>query len=1088
MKMTIKMTKKEKMIWAIIIGLLAVLITLKVALATDCTATSGCSLHGNYYLCTGTFTTCSNFTGNAYSIYLRDANITYTGSAGGTSANGGSGLVSITSLSRIRIENLLVSSTGGAGGAGNAASGSPAGGTGGDSGLQIEAGVETRISNLTVVATSGIGGAGSASNDYNYGHAGGGGNTLFTLDSPTIVWNNSVSTMTSGAGGLAAADAYCTGAGCSDSAYGTGGTAGFVNITVISSHSTLYGVNFTTTGNNGGGGAGDVVGSDESVCGWGGQGGGSFGTISLGNTTGQSLRVVSDSGRPGQPGCDCSSDSDESYNGMDGPNNNFTIDLTNSSTFDDLVLDLKGGTGADGTGCDAGTGRMSADGGMGGYNYVTFISSGTRISSVNLTLDGGIPGTNAYSGSGASCQQAGIGGSNYLYLNNIYLMNSTGKISATNGATASAEGSGGHGGDDYIYFTNSSTIDSTIWDIVAGNGTNTNTGINLCSVGTTRSPGRGGHVFIYGPNSTFNVYNLTLRAIAGEAGSGSYQGPSTGFGIGGVSFIDLPSTTIINRSSLFLDGGLATNTKGGDAYINSSTSLTIKNSQLLFTPGAYASLNGSCDNRFNSYFSIEGSLLQCNGTGTATIVGTGMSQVDYRNQTIIDLNGLTNNVTWNFSGSTQKFLIWNTSFEPTGINWDCATARFANRTPTSVGSVNFNCTTYTNDTFDQYYTTVNSLSQIWNSSGTIKTRPYSYPEYYCQINASFPGDLVGTLQANFSWLKNGTVQPAFNETGVTLVSGVPYLSTAIVNHTSISLGDNWTCVATLYSDFAQNFTNSSLVVPAYPDNLKVDIGADGTDEYTYSGQFSGSAEFNLSSSSINQYLKDCDNSTCYVPVKIYSDENSTILINKMNTSYGVASPIDGLFNLTLSLFSTKAGTVNVFPISFEYPYGDNNTIRITAHDSIDTSSVTYYITVIQSLFNYSMPANVDYFEVYPRTLTSKNVSPVGQTASVPILNITNLHASRNEDIYIKLNESWVSQGLPCMEMLFNTNSTPIGHNISTSSYLYCANVTPGGNCYLWAYHNFNCTSSQVANSWYDPVFVYDSICSDCVITSDAFTD
>lgn len=511
--------------------------------------------------------------------------------------------------------------------------------------------------------------------------------------------------------------------------------------------------------------------------------------------------------------------------------------------------------------------------------------------------------------------------------------------------------------------------------------------------------------------------------------------------------------------------------------------------------------------------------------------------------------------------------------------------------------------------------------------GVEKPLPYSYVDYKCTANVNYPQDVIGSITANFTWFINDVEN--VSQTDVAITSDTDLTSTSIFKGATI--GDNVSCQVIINSDGSQIVADSitNITVAAYPYNAKIDIGNDGTYEYEGVGVFNNTLADTYVKNGINVYLRDCTTSTCNVPITFSSDENATWIFNQVNSSYGVSTTVSGLFNLSLALFSSDAGIVNVNSLDFDYGIGDGDVVSFIFPLNA-TATQTLNATIVISNFTQDLPNNTLYFEMYPNKITSQDVEPDGQNTNTPIFTVTNNHASETVDIYVKLENDWSTMNLPCTNLTFMdaaglTENRTIGQNyenvtgstgeyvnesltydgnfstygsvivdstnpqlryyhdipswfdytkhnvtwivkdgegiknltipdacldefrqkklelfysspfifagfeatywgcfindtntvfvndtgfgsgnskvyentvifngadistvINTTSQLYCDDIQPGNDCELWGYQDFDCTYAQVVNAVYEPNFIFDAICSDCVITTGAF--
>ena len=526
-----------------------------VGLANGTSCLSSCTLTGNHYKCTGSFTSCNVFDGVSKSVYIYDATVTYAGSAGGTGADGGSGIINISSNNKVKLENVVFTSTGGAGGAGSAGSALPHGGDGGSAGLRITASSETLIDNISVTLTSGNGGVGDASNTYQSGNGGDGGEAIFVLNSPVYTMNDSDFDINSGTGALGEANSYCPESDDDDARSATGGNGGKINFSVTSSTS-MSSKNNLLDADSGAGGNGHASAcsrdSGADACGQEGYGGRIYVDFDVGYMDNNNFTIETNVGAGGTARCDCAGDSDADIDGLDGSDSRITIDISNSSSSPNgFIFNSTSGNGGLGDGCSAGgdgDNCYDSNGGDGGFTYLTLKSAYDAVIWNNITLDiaGGTGAGNDWSDDNCPCPQAGDGGGFYYYGYNISIIGGNSwDIDSQAGTNANDAGSGGHGGDVYFYFYGENKWKDLIIDILSGTGGTSNSGACYTGSGFPKCPGRGGDIQFISDN-TFTKDNVTITTTAGNGGGGSCTGTSTGFGLGG--------DTIFSGISLYLNG------------------------------------------------------------------------------------------------------------------------------------------------------------------------------------------------------------------------------------------------------------------------------------------------------------------------------------------------------------------------------------------------------------------------------------------------------------------------------------------------------------------------------------------------------
>ena len=1082
-----------------------------------CSEQDECIADGNILECTGNFT-CDWVTSTDYdSVYIHDAVVTVSGGTGGGGEDAGHGVLVLGlgggfnyfsgysafegKLKKVKIENTVIEGTGGIGGPGSySVRGVPhygPGGDGGEAGLRVYA-EELLMVNVTITTTSGIGGDGGCNVPSYTGEVGGiGGDSVFHLNvSDKINLTNVTTTLTSSSGGTPCANVECATNDDDSDGDDADGSNGGQNIIFIDSPDThITGVSITTIGGAGSGGEADTCthcyytncaeDTDEAAI------GGKGGVLDFdwyGNFIVTNFALTTTSGTPGVSKTSCSAEAvfegeAEAYDVGPGQSGDYVDININASglLMTGSTFTVTGSTASDADACAEVDSQFTTpcahaegQGGVGGDIIINITSNYGTITSTSFTFTDGAGGND--DAASQNCDddydvKAGNGGANYINIIDTNIDMST--LIFTSGAGHASSGSeGGSAGDNTLKLYNSNIFNNSIFKLLSGvPGTG--------GIDNNYGPGSGGDQYFYN-YGTLNSYNTTYNLTGGNSASSTCDSIA-GYG-GDALFYNENYSYSYDNTAFKLKGGTGVCNEAGDAEIHSTTYMFLKDTDITETAGILAGNQGDCDNTINGTFSIEDVSFICVSSGGAGIIGSNMEQFDYRNNVLVRLGGTPGTINLTYNSTKQKFLTWNATFNNTNIHWNCAQAEWGNRSPASTGTITFNESCQDNVTFDNYYTEFQYLKARYNSSGVTKPLPYSYTDYYCILNVEYPDDLEGTLKANFTWYYNGTLNKT--ETEATPTSGVDYISTAYINGDNISLYDNWTCESKLYTDFTETNTNESLVVPAYHYNLKINVGNNSKVDYNSTGQFIGAQSFQLNYSGLNDYIRTCTTDTCLIPIKFYSDENATLTFDNISARYGLGGS-EGKFNMTIEVFSEEPGIVKISEVNFLYPYGDNQNYTITANGQTSASSESHVISTVVSTFDEYLPTNILYFEVYPQSATAQNVQPYGQTASTPIWTVYNNNTEENIDVYMKLEYSWASMSLNCMTLEFINGTTPQNTNyINTSGIEYCSSIPVGGSCTLWGFHDFACTQAELSRAVYEPNFIFDSMCTDCVRTYD----
>lgn len=268
------------------------------------------------------------------------------------------------------------------------------------------------------------------------------------------------------------------------------------------------------------------------------------------------------------------------------------------------------------------------------------------------------------------------------------------------------------------------------------------------------------------------------------------------------------------------------------------------------------------------------------------------------------------------------------------------------------------------------------------------------------------------------------------------------------------------------------------VIPGAAENITIDLGDDGSNLWEYNGTLNASTSpqtVSMNITDLENYISDnCECFTCLIPILISVESGGMIEVNTLNLTYKM-NPID----LNYTLLDSKNGTIG-FNVSFDngiiqiddidiHYKGDGN-VNISACYSNYCDNKT--ITVRYSKFNLSLPSNVDYWEVFPSSNTQKNVTPYGQSSSVPIWNVTSM-SNYNLSLSVWVNESLNS----CLNISFSNHSNRTGEIlINTTPNKVYSNLTSKSHFGLWNWIDlYNCSAR-----FYLPYFSFSAICSDCV--------
>lgn len=996
-----------------------------------------CDLEGYFYVCTGTITT-DDFDVGSYGIWFKDASKTKTGGTTGTTGDTVS--VNITTTWKAKITDSDFTITGGAGG--NGGTENP-GGAGGNGNVNLNAPVAVIIQSIFTL-DGGNGGVGGPSSDADCAkEAGGSGGrgSLKIYSSQNLTMTNVNATITAGDGGEA-----------NEGAGGGGGGSPQVNITTAN----IFYSNLQIDMTGGAGGRGDSCSDASDYAGTGGGGGSPTAyLIAVAKSNSSTTDIDMRGGLAGiseAVGTAC-------VYGNSGGSPSLTINYTSSPgrTYHDFTTYLLGGAGNSVVGnCNNNLNKAGA-GGSSTCIFDMGENASIELSSINIT--GGAAGPTEQDGNdGGSATLTIREGKNGEMKTSI--IKAVG--SAASGADTYYGGTGG-GGTVYLVSTttdenNRGTFNTTNITITGGTGGTT--------IGAGLDGGNGGATQFYLMGGKLRAEKLILSITGGTGGVGSAGNQGWG-GVSNLRFHNNDANqqlnALVHNSTFTMEGGDSPdNTRdiAGRMYSNSSY-LQFRN--VTFNLNRFSGDNpvvdfnhtGDLDFQANTTFVIEG--------------GTPSSSIDLRN-------------------ASSHMLVWNTimNFVTTVRSADAVVE--VGRRGVNTTKFTYTGTSETNQTFGQYYIRKNRLQALGNNT---PQQVYNSTDTYCEWNYSFANnaDYYGDISqayGNLTWKINGVANTDDYQINITL----PY---NVLNQTNASgtleaddynTSNNLSCIMTAWAtDYIgnQKVEESNVTVsPEYPYNLKIDIGNDGSYEYTGTGVFNSSIQQIFPIASFNKYLQEnCSlaSSACNVPIAFISDSNATINITNITISYGTESPT--LWpEVPFAMSADTSGNIMLSESKFNY-YDLIAAIPVTAHGIFGVSSYsqTWYIHTRYSRFNLTLPRLYKYMDFVPETSNSKNVTPMGQTALIPIHNITALgEGNYSMDIRARL----YSGGNACLSLYASrTNATAKQFNYTNTSVWYYFSNNTAYNEYigLWYIADLNHCSGMYLIS---PQFYYESKCTDCV--------
>ncbi len=281
-----------------------------------------------------------------------------------------------------------------------------------------------------------------------------------------------------------------------------------------------------------------------------------------------------------------------------------------------------------------------------------------------------------------------------------------------------------------------------------------------------------------------------------------------------------------------------------------------------------------------------------------------------------------------------------------------------------------------------------------------------------------------------------------------------------------------------------------------PSNITFDFGDDGIIDYTIEGEFNetnGTITIDLSDADLTEeFLKDPTSPYPHlhsVPLVISSASLGQLNLGAFNLTYD-SNPVrlnkdyiqtylnnlssTGFNNISFNVESIN-GTINLTDLRYDY-LGGNYTINVTIYQEDDVSNNdTFIVNVFYSSFYKNFPYTwTDYIFFLPKTNSSKNITPYGQTSTTPIYNITTTNYGGNMNLSISVNKTF-----SCMNITWSTNSTKSTNIINTSWQNLSSNLEYLNNTKIWLWGDLNnCNASEMRIL--NPVLQIESYCATCL--------
>lgn len=273
------------------------------------------------------------------------------------------------------------------------------------------------------------------------------------------------------------------------------------------------------------------------------------------------------------------------------------------------------------------------------------------------------------------------------------------------------------------------------------------------------------------------------------------------------------------------------------------------------------------------------------------------------------------------------------------------------------------------------------------------------------------------------------------------------------------------------------------IVQGTAENVTVDIGSDGTNEYNYTDKLNSSnspQSVSINNSYTEFYANTLTGQTGLVLMKISTKTGGIINLKNFNSTQNInpvklnTTSLEDCDNCGIE-FDFTNGKLGLSDLNFSFR-GSKNISIFTYIVGERDNNFTRIIQARYSKFNISLPTGIYWYDFFIEENES-NATPYGQTSDIPIWNVTNLAYEDPFNVYVKANESVDS----CLNYTFsNTSSKLSGFVLNTSSQMINYNVSIESYGEVWNWLDERACGWNFNWTWFD----FSAICSDCVKTED----
>lgn len=271
-------------------------------------------------------------------------------------------------------------------------------------------------------------------------------------------------------------------------------------------------------------------------------------------------------------------------------------------------------------------------------------------------------------------------------------------------------------------------------------------------------------------------------------------------------------------------------------------------------------------------------------------------------------------------------------------------------------------------------------------------------------------------------------------------------------------------------------------------NTTFDVANDGVIDASITGNYIPNNNITIGSAGINAmntYISgNCINNSVSIPIVATSETAGTMSLFNLVGNFSINS-----INLNISAMNLSGTGNKQVPIKYTADnWGILNTYGLSLNALTDynytftgyssTNNDTQTVKLIWSNYSLGYPNGVSYFRFKPSDVNATNVTPVGQSDTIPFFNITGFQREQPFDIYVKLNATLMSS---VNFSVGNSSNRTFDYMLTNNNTFVkiISNISRTNTSGLWFWQDYYNVNTTLFRYWKWTIGVM-AKCSECV--------